>query len=257
MRGGSATFTIRNQVASPSSASPVKARESDWYNEFYRSIQTELPPWYRVMIPDLVDRLSSGSQLLELGCGQGHLLRLLAKEGTLPQQNIWGIDQSETAVDLVRQHLPAAHLEAGDIYDLELPRNHFDVCLLMETIEHLEQPAPALSNIFDVLAPGGILYLSFPNYLHLPWWLVRILAEKLNRPNWIVLQPIDKIYTVFKVKDLLREAGFQFERGIGSNFGPPVLFRWESPAMTRLGNRLGLWWLSFHPVLRFRKPVGI
>jgi 2-polyprenyl-3-methyl-5-hydroxy-6-metoxy-1,4-benzoquinol methylase len=184
------------------------------------------------------------------------VLRLLAKEGKLSEANIWGVDQSQTAVDLVKQHLPSARLEAGDIYDLKLPKQHFDVCLLMETIEHLEQPAPALRNILDVLVPGGLLYLSFPNYLHLPWWLVRILAEKLNRPNWIVLQPIDKIYTVFTVKRLLRAAGFEFERGIGSNFGPPVLYRWERPWMTRLGNALGLWWLSFHPVLKFRKPSG-
>ncbi len=243
-------------VHSPSANQPIKAEEADWYNEFYSSIQTELPPWYRAMIPDLVRELSPQRKLLELGCGQGHVLRLLAKEGKLPPENIWGVDQSLTAVEFVKQHLPSAHVEAGDIYALNLPRQHFDVCLLMETIEHLEQPAPALRNIFDVLKPGGVLYLSFPNYLHFPWLLVRILAEKFNRPNWIVLQPIDKVYTVFTVKRLLREAGFNFERGIGSNFGPPVLYPWERPWMTRLGNALGLWWLSFHPVLKFRKPAG-
>jgi len=243
-------------VSSPTAAQPIKAGEADWYNEFYRSIQTEIPPWYRALIPDLVHGLTAQTKLLELGCGQGHVLRLLAREGKLPEANIWGIDQSQTAVDLVKQHLPAARLEAGDIYELTLPKQQFDVCLLMETIEHLEHPAPALRNIYEVLAPGGVLYLSFPNYLHLPWLVVRLLAERLNRPNWIVLQPIDKIYTVFAAKRMLREAGFVFERGFGSNFGPPVLYRWEQPWMTRLGNTLGLWWLSFHPVLKFRKPAG-
>lgn len=241
--------------ASPASARP-RAQESEWYDEFYRRIQTDLPPWYRALIPDLVRSLTAETKLLELGCGQGHVLRLLAREGRLPEANIWGLDQSRTAVELVRQHLPAAQLAAGDIYDLRLPEQHFDVCLLMETIEHLEQPAPALRNIHDVLAPGGALYLSFPNYLHLPWLIVRLLAQWLNRPNWIVLQPIDKIYSTFTVQRLLREAGFVFERGFGSNYGPPLLYRWERPWMTRLGDTLGLWWLSFHPVLKFRKPVG-
>lgn len=240
--------------ANPSA--PPSAREADWYNEFYRRIQTALPPWYETMIPDLVASLTAQTRLVELGCGQGHVLRLLAGEGKLAEENIWGIDQSRTAVEFVRGHLPKAHLEPGDIYALKLPKAQFDICLLMETIEHLEHPAPALRGIFDLLAPGGVLYLSFPNYLHLPWLLVRILAEKLNRPNWIVLQPIDKIYTVFGVKRMLREAGFEFEQGIGSNFGPPVLYQWERPWMTRLGNALGLWWLSFHPVLKFRKPAG-
>jgi len=233
----------------------IQAREADWYDAFYRRIQMELPPWYRVMIPDVVGRLTPTTRLLELGCGQGHVLRLLASEGRIAQERIWGIDQSATAVEFVKGHLPGAHLAAGDIYELDLPRDHFDVCLLMETIEHLAEPVPALRNIHEVLAPGGLLYLSFPNYLHLPWLAVRILAEKLNRPNWIVLQPIDQIYTVFGVRRMLSRAGFVFAGGIGSNYGPPLLYRWETPGMTRLGNALGLWWLSFHPVLKFRKPV--
>lgn len=233
---------------------PVRANESDWYNEFYQKLQTEIPPWYKAMIPDLVEELSAESQLLELGCGQGHVLRLLSEKGKLPQENIWGLDQSQAAVDLVQEQIPRAHLKAGDIYDPQLPSAHFQVCLLMETIEHLETPLPALKNIYGAMAPGGCLYLSFPNYLHIPWWMVRILAEKLNRPNWIVLQPIDKIYTVFGVKKMVASVGFEFEKGFGSNYGPPVFYKWETDGMTRGLNALGMWWLSFHPVLKFRKP---
>jgi hypothetical protein len=124
----------------------------------------------------------------------------------------------------------------------------------METIEHLEAPMVALPKIRDVIAPGGILYVSFPNYLSLPWLPVRILSEKLNKPNWVVLQPVDKIYTTFHVKKLAAAAGFRFEKGIGSGYGPPVLYRAEKEWMTKSLNALGLWQLSFHPILKFRKP---
>jgi ubiquinone/menaquinone biosynthesis C-methylase UbiE len=173
----------------------------------------------------------------------------------LPESNIYAIDQSRTAVEFVRQALPQAHLETGDIYRLNYPASQFDVCLLMETIEHLERPEQALSQIHRVLAKNGLLCVSFPNFLHLPWLAVRILAEKLNRPNWIVLQPIDKIYTVPSVKRLITTNKFEFVKGIGSNYGPPVLYPLETERLTKTLNALKLWWLSFHPILIFRKRV--
>jgi SAM-dependent methyltransferase len=171
----------------------------------------------------------------------------------LPECRIFGLDQSRVAVQSVQEAMPAAHLAAGDIYHLPYPEASFDVCFLMETIEHLTDPMPALREVHRVLAPGGTLYVSFPNFLNLPWLAVRILAERFNRPNWIVLQPVDKIYTVPKVKRLIAETGFVFQAGIGSNYAPPVLYKWERDWMTRGLNAVGLWWLSFHPILVFRK----
>ncbi|PYI83854.1 MAG: hypothetical protein DME26_14340 [Verrucomicrobia bacterium] len=229
-------------------------KEADWYDDFYRAVQV-MGPWYYFMIPDLCGGLNSQTRLLELGCGQGHILRYLADKNILPQQNIYAIDQSTTAVDFVKERLPQAHLTTGDIYRLEFPAEFFHVCLLMETIEHLEEPRAALQQVFSVIAPGGLLYLSFPNFLHLPWLAVRLLADLLNKPNWIVRQPVDKIYTVCGVINLVEKAGFKFERGIGSNYGPPVLYPLEKEWVTRTLNALRLWWVSFHPILVFRKPA--
>ena len=90
---------------------------------------------------------------------------------------------------------------------------------------------------------------------HLPWLAVRLLSEWLNRPSWILLQPVDKIYTIFGIKKLARAAGFEFGKGIGSNYGPPVLHPLEREWMTRGFNRCGMWWLSLHPILKFKKPT--
>jgi len=232
----------------------VQAKEQKWYDEFYQTVQTRMAPWYQFLMPDLISELTAESRLIELGCGQGHILRLLTRHSAIREENIYGIDQSSVAVEFTRKLIPKAHISTQDIYQMDFPQNHFHVCLLMETIEHLEEPVLALERIRDVMAPGGILYISFPNFLHLPWLAVRILAEKLNRPNWIVLQPVDKIYTTFHVMKLARLAGFKFEKGIGSNYGPPVLYPLEKEWVTKSLNALGLWWLSFHPILKFRKP---
>lgn len=232
----------------------MQAKEAGWYDEFYKQVQTKMAPWYQFLMPDLILELKGNSRLVELGCGQGHILRLLARHSAIREENIFGIDQSAVAVDFTRNLLPQAKISTQDIYHLDFPPAHFDICLLMETIEHLENPVLALERIREIVVPGGILYISFPNFFHLPWLAVRILAEKLNRPNWIVLQPVDKIYTTLHVIKLAERAGFQLEKGIGSNYGPPVFYPLEKEWVTKSLNALGLWHLSFHPILKFRKP---
>jgi SAM-dependent methyltransferase len=232
----------------------MRAKEADWYDEFYQTVQTRMAPWYQFLMPDLLKELTQNSRLLELGCGQGHILKLLPRYSSIREENIFGIDQSKVAVEFTQNLLPKAHISTQDLYHLNFPPDHFDVSLLMETIEHLEEPVLGLQKIYAVTAPGGILYISFPNFLHLPWLAVRILAEKLTRPNWIVLQPVDKIYTTFHVVRLAQRAGFTFEKGIGSNYGPPVLYPLEKEWVTKSLNALGLSRLSFHPILKFRKP---
>jgi len=243
-------MTEQNQVSS------VKRKaDATWYDEFYKKHQVGLPPWYRFLLPHLKNTIKPTMKLVELGCGQGHILRVLIQANIVSQENVTGVDQSKTAVEFCARELPEAKFLTADLYDLkEFGPEMFDICLLMETIEHLEDPAPPIANIHRILKPGGWLYVSFPNYLHLPWLLVRILAEKLNRPNWIVLQPVDKIYTTFGVTRFFRSGGFEFLKGIGSNYGPPILYPLETDGITRLLNGLGLWRLSFHPILVFRKP---
>ena len=228
-----------------------------WYDDYYRRIATDICPWNEFLLPELADALKPKNTLIELGCGQGHVLQYISETHLLPQENIHGIDQSQVAVDFVRARIPKANLHAGDLHQLNLPPEHFDFCLLMETIEHLTEPLPVLDKINSILKPDGVLYLSFPNYLHLPWLVVRILAEKLNKPNWIQLQPVDKIYTVFTIIKFMRNAGFELEKGIGTTYCLPMPWPWlrrlERPPLTRALNALGLWRFSFHPIMKFRK----
>ena len=232
----------------------MQANEAAWYDEHYRQAQTSLGPWYKFSLPYLKSVVTDRMKVIEMGCGQGLLLREIAQRKLVPEENIYGMDQSQTAVDFVRRALPKAHAATGDIYHLQYDKDFFDVCLLMETIEHLEEPKPALEQMFAVVAPGGRLLVSYPNFPRPDWRLFRWIAERLNRPHWVVLQPIDKIYRVSQVVKIVEEVGFKLERGIGSGYGPPYFYRLEADWMTRFLNVLGLWRLSFHPILVFRKP---
>jgi SAM-dependent methyltransferase len=218
-----------------------------WYDAHYADDKRVLTPWYAGMLEWLREQRPAGP-LLELGCGSGVLLERLMLEQLYRTDELYGIDQSTMAVAGLADRLP--NVRAGDI-EAALPYadDSMGVVILAEVIEHLIHPWDLLAQIRRILRPGGRLLLSFPNYLHLPWLLVRVLADLFDRPAWIVLQPIDRMYTTPLIKRRLRESGFKIEAIIGNTYGPPKLHEWEPRWLRSALNAARLSELSFHPVL--------
>jgi len=231
----------------------AKKEDMDWYNKFYIREQVGLTSWYSFMLPELIKEIKKDSKILELGCGQSKGLRYLVENNYIYPSNAYGIDQSEEAVNFSKNKLPKSNFSQGDIYNLKFEPNKFDYIFLMEVIEHLENPSQALEEVSRILKPGGKLVLSFPNYINFPWLIVRILSEKLNKPNWIVLQPVDKIYGVNTIVNLCKKKGLKYEKCIGSNYFPPLLWKYEKKEITAFLNILGVSFFSFHPILFFKK----
>jgi SAM-dependent methyltransferase len=128
-----------------------------------------------------------------------------------------------------------------------------DVIVFCEVIEHVESPPAVLAEIERVLREDGLVILSFPNYLNMPWLALRILAQVLRRPTWIELQPRNRIMTLLRVFRLIRSAGFQRVGMIGYVLEPPGVYHWRmrrglSPISSR---RLAF--LCLHPVIALRK----
>jgi 2-polyprenyl-3-methyl-5-hydroxy-6-metoxy-1,4-benzoquinol methylase len=55
--------------------------------------------------------------------------------------------------------------ECHDIQNIDVDDSSFDVVVSCETIEHVERPRHAIRELARVLAPGGTLFLTTPNYL--------------------------------------------------------------------------------------------
>ncbi|MFN3351682.1 ArsR/SmtB family transcription factor [Pseudorhodoplanes sp.] len=98
--------------------------------------------------------------LLDLGTGTGRMLELFG-----PQiERGLGIDMSLDMLLLARARLERAGLRhcsvrQGDIYDLSVPRDSFDVVIIHQVLHFLDDGARAIREAARVLAPSGRLLI--------------------------------------------------------------------------------------------------
>lgn len=117
---------------------------------------------HREWLTGLVDMPSSGT-LVDLGCGRGDDLRLLAERHPDPTSTFLGLDASEKQIDAARRTLsdPRVRFEVMKLRSpLNLPDNAFDVVLTQELIECLEDRASFVAEVARILKPGGQIVAS-------------------------------------------------------------------------------------------------
>lgn len=144
----------------------VRARHA---GEAQRYFAAQAPNWDRIRalhVPEAAVeaaiRQALGDKpfrtLLDLGTGTGRMLEMFA-----PQlERGVGIDANLEMLALARANLEAAGLKhcsvrQGDLYDLAMPRDSFDVVMLHQVLHYLDDGARAIREAARVLRPGGRL----------------------------------------------------------------------------------------------------
>lgn len=107
-------------------------------------------------------RAVAGREVLDVACGVGYGIEILAKAGA---KAVTGVDLDPAAVAEAKERF-GEHAEAlveGDLRELPLADDSFDVIVCFETIEHVEEPERALAELRRVLRADGTLIVSSPN----------------------------------------------------------------------------------------------
>lgn len=106
-----------------------------------------------------------GGRLLEVGSGQGVLLRAALELGWQAQGN----EISAFAADSLTRST-GVPIHTGPIEEVSIPENYFDLVICDNVFEHLSQPMAVLKKLTASLREGGTIYLHTLNAQSLSVW---------------------------------------------------------------------------------------
>jgi SAM-dependent methyltransferase len=118
-----------------------------WY---YRSKYRAMVDWIRS-----TDLNTETARVGDFGCGAGLFLSLLIQGSVFQKKNLVGIDSAYGKEEVLNQSgvrvVPSLEKEGK-----------FDLFLLMDVLEHIQDDRGALRSVMDHCRPGGYLFVTVP-----------------------------------------------------------------------------------------------
>ena len=172
----------------------------------------------------IAEMVTQGSRVLDVGCGDGALLQLLADTKNVDGR---GIEVTRERVNAcVARGLSVIQGDADrDLADY--PDDAFDYAILSLTIQATRQPRSVLEQLLRI---GRHAIVSFPNFGH---WQVRarlLLTGRMpvteNLPEAWYASPNAHLCTIKDFADLCRVIDARVERAVAFNLSGQRLGTW-------------------------------
>lgn len=141
---------------------------------------------------------------LEVGCGPGHIAKLMADRGA----RVTGVDLSPEMVKVARRLFPHIQFQEASADDLPFEADSFDAVLVNFAIHHFALPERACREIHRVLKPDGRFVFAGP----IENFGFGAFIEGLSAHHTMDDLPHGPIYleaTAEDYENLLRDAGFR------------------------------------------------
>jgi 2-polyprenyl-3-methyl-5-hydroxy-6-metoxy-1,4-benzoquinol methylase len=203
--------------------------EPDKATEYYHGYYAGKAPTYDPItekryhaILERFERLTRKGRLLDAGCGMGHFLAVAESRGWTAV----GLEVSGSGVEM----LAAIKKERGwrfevhgeDLLKADFPPRSFKVVTLFEVLEHLGDPLANLRRVHSLLEPGGILYLTTPNFDSLSRHALGERWRAITREHRCLFNPET-------LRNCLVEAGFDPLELVTKNIDlPEILSKWRT-----------------------------
>ncbi len=121
----------------------------------------------------LLPQLRSGQALLDIGSGPGTITVDLAKR--VAPGRVTAIEVTEAAVAITRAEVERRGCQTvdcavGDVHDLQLPSDSFDIVHAHQVLQHVGDPIAAVREMMRVCKPGGVVAVRDADYGGFTWY---------------------------------------------------------------------------------------
>ena len=141
--------------------SDVERTVDELYDEKYLDKSRKFHPATTSRLEDIlgrIERYTHGRRLFEVGFGNGQFLHTARERGW----DVSGVEVSGAACAWASEEL-ALPVRQGLFEAIDIEEQSADAVASMETIEHMYDPDAFVRRAWQVLRPGGILFLTTPN----------------------------------------------------------------------------------------------
>jgi 2-polyprenyl-3-methyl-5-hydroxy-6-metoxy-1,4-benzoquinol methylase len=130
-----------------------------------QSVLSSLESHVLPLVPNLTERLSTGTRVLDVGCGSGRIVNRLAE--LYPRSRFVGMDLSPHAIDAARRQAASAGRSNVDFvvrdlsdFDRTAEPEAFGVATSFDAIHDQAKPLAVLTGIHRTLKPDGVYVMQ-------------------------------------------------------------------------------------------------
>lgn len=175
------------------------------YEEFaerhYSEVQTGIDYFWFDRVSARLTHGKPGLKVLDVGCGNGVLLRQFQKRDCL----CFGSDPSPWARMCAERH---GYTLLGRIEEADIAPGSFDIVTSTSALEHIARPLEHVHRILEILQPGGTAYLTVPNFGSLPIRLRLVQGRLVNPPghcNYFTAATLRNLFRQDAVKNMVSQ----------------------------------------------------
>ena len=119
-----------------------------WIDGFTNGVD---PEYEEQIIPMAVEELAGFTNILDVGCGDGQIARVLAQQGS----TVLGVDPTQLHIDIANERGGGPTYVLGGATKLPAEDGSMDAVIACLVFEHIDEMDAAVAEVARVLRPGG------------------------------------------------------------------------------------------------------
>ena len=146
---------------------------------------------------------NNAERLLDIGCASGeHTLYYLKK-----CNKVFGVDANKDLIETANERYPQIKFRVANAESLPFAKNYFDVVVMNDVLEHVEDEKKSLDETHRVLKKDGIVILSSPNISNCVARIYHLLTGKMWLFKTFTTDHINPI-SYWEIERIFKESGF-------------------------------------------------